>query len=98
MHLSEHKNQGTFAKPRFHEAGAPGTIICPFCHQAWQPSAQAVSAALHELRAWDRRFDGPEEMLDQLLCLLSAVPEKATGPQRMGADEPTSSRSSACTS
>ena len=47
MHLSEHKNKGTFAKPRFHEAGAPEITLEMIragvkAYLAWSPEQEEI--------------------------------------------------------
>jgi hypothetical protein len=73
MHLSEHKNKGILAKPRIHEAGAPG-FICPHCGGAWPVCEEAYQAILQDLKSWDRRFAGPETIAESILSTLTESP------------------------
>jgi hypothetical protein len=69
MHLSEHENQGTFAKPRFHEAGAPGNEI--------EITPEMIEAGVREFCAYDPRFEGPGDVVVAIWGAMIAVSPRA---------------------
>jgi hypothetical protein len=57
MHLSEHKNQDTFAKPRFHKAGAPDNAAMDSLKQSianhiGSMNEQIISVAAEDAADW----------------------------------------------
>lgn len=56
--------------PSVMEAGEDDVILCPHCQGRLCLTQETRHLLLAELRSWDRRFDGPESVLDNLLSLL----------------------------
>jgi hypothetical protein len=64
MHLSEHEIKGTFAKPRFHEAGAPDDKV--------HMTPAMLRAGVNALTRYDSEFETREEGVERIfraMCL-----------------------------
>lgn len=46
------------------------SLICPCCGDALGLSAGTLQGMIREMFSWDRRFDGPETVLENLLSIL----------------------------
>ena len=52
-------------------------MTCPHCGSFLSVSDEVREEMLHELEAWDRRFDGADTILENVMSLLSECGERA---------------------